>query len=386
MMNIKEIFKKKSDDQGEIDRIIQENVTGQVDTDPDVADHGATDYDPVNFREDRYDEGNPGVNEMNKNRTGDQDIVIKKLSLDIDKLKAQVEAFSQIRKINDERLQRISEEIGDLRRGGLEREKNINKLRLESGKACDLVSSVQPEKFMIELNKTNAKIERLLAMQKAHKELIDFMTAETKNIKTDVKAFRGTESLIKLNEEVKGELIAIKRVQSTVEKHADKVENIFIGMQKRFNQFLKFSGEMGVLENEFKDVLRDVDKFKLEFKNLADKGDLAKLEKTVEKKLGSVDCIGDDIRKAKTEFMKVMDDSGRRLKEIDRLEKTLKNRISELDGELSRLARMGQKRYVTEEKINKELEDIFSNITVKLDEHKNEIEKKIRKIEKENKK
>ena len=72
---------------------------------------------------------------------------------------------------------------------------------------------------------------------KIDEELINHMAEDIKKIRSETSAFRGTEAVIKLNEEVKQELSSIKKVELVVEKHADKVEDIFVNMQKKFNEF-----------------------------------------------------------------------------------------------------------------------------------------------------
>ncbi len=347
------LFKRGGDEQGEIDRMIQENVEKGKE-----------------IREEPVEQP----------RSLDKDEVIRKLTMDVDKLKAQAEAFNQMRQLSEQRFQRISEELGDLRRSSIEREKEMNLVKLEATKASDLVGSVQPEKLMINLEKEKIKIEELTAMHEANKKLISYMADEIKRIKTDIAAFRGAESLIKLNEEIKEELNAIKKAELTVEKHADKVEDIFINLQKKFSDFLKLSDEFKSLQNSFNAVMKDANSFKTDFESLATKNDLAKLEKTVTEKFMPFETLKSDMNKRGREIEELLARANNVCGSVNALENTLKRRTVEIDDTISTLERIDQKKYVTLEKFDEELDEFFRNIIGKLEEHRKELEEKISKI------
>lgn len=347
-------FKKDENEQAEIDRIIQENI-----------EKGKSEEEPIE-----------------QPLALDKDTILRKLTMDVDKLKAQIEALNQMRQLSEQRFQRMSEELGDLRRSNIEREKEMNLVRLEAAKASDLVGSVQPEKLMMNLEKEKIKTEELTAMHEANKKLISYMADEIKKIKVDISAFRGAESLIKLNEEVKDELNSIKKTQLTVEKHADKVEDIFINMQKRFSDFLKLSDEFKSLQNSFSEVMKDANSFKAEFENLATKGDLEKLEKIVTEKFMSIENLKNDMDKDRKEIEELVAKANNACSSVNALENTLKSRIVEIDDSISRLERIEQKKYVTMEKFDEELDEFFRNIIEKLEDHRREVEEKISSLRK----
>ncbi len=348
------LFKKRDDEQSEIDRIIQENIEKGNEVMPEE----------------------PTEQPIAPNK----DATLRKLEMDVDKLKAQVEAFIQMRQLSEQKFQRISEELGDLRRGNMEREKEISLLRVEATKACDLVGSVQPEKLMLNLDREKIRIEELSAMHEANKKLLDYMADEIKKLRTETSAFRGTESLIKLNDEVKGELNAIKKVQLTVEKHADKVEDIFINMQKKFSDFMRLSDEFKSFQNSFNEVAKNANSFKTEFNNLATKEDLAKFDKIMTEKFMSIENLKKDLNNSRQEMGELLLQANTANSSIKSLESTLEGRIAEIDGTISKLEMGG---YVTIQKLDDELDEFFKNILEKMEEHKKEVEGKISSLKNE---
>jgi chromosome segregation ATPase len=360
-MKIPSLFKRKEEGtQEEIDRIIQENVTKE---DLEMIGRGEGEKEEEVIEEETLEEEPSSA-------------VIKKIKMDVDRLNAQIEALKQMSKVSEERFQRISEEIGELRRGGIEREKEINKIRVEAEKASQLVSQVQPEKLMMELEKEDAKLQAVVAKEKADRALMDHITKELKDIRASIEAFRGVESLMELNEEVKKELMNIKKVESMVKKHADKVEGIFIKTEKSFSKFLRLSQEFKSLEKRFDELMNESERYKKEFENLAKKEDLAKLQNGIENKLAFVDKAKKELEEKK----KILDKSIPRIEsslaEVEKLEDKLRNRITEIDDELLKLTRIEQKKYVTEERFDRELGDFFKSVLEKIENLENKIEKK----------
>lgn len=221
----------------------------------------------------------------------------KKLSMDVEKMKAQMEALLQMRSVTEERFSRTSEEIGDLRRRFLDEEKNIGQLRVDSSKAIELVSSVQPQKLMMEVKKEDTRVEAISARQEADRKIIDSVVEELKNIKNTLSTFTGTEMLIELNEEVKKELNAIKKSETVVEKHANKVESIFGNVQSRFNEFVRMSDKVNVLDASFRKVSNEFDSMKVKMDGLAEKKEFAELKTEVQDKTKNIESKIEDLNR-----------------------------------------------------------------------------------------
>lgn len=345
-MKISDLFKRGKKEQEEIDKIIQANVAAEAEGKP---------------LEEPPDE---------EIREEDQLDVLKKLKMSVEKLTAEMEILRERGKIDDEKFQRVSEEIGELRRAGIEREKKIDKTKLGAEKAIQLVNQVQPQNLMKEVEKEDAKFQALEAKEKADRELIDYITEEIKEVKSTIGAFRGMESLIEMNEEMKKELRQMKTVEAMAKKHADKVENLFVRLQRGFSKFSKLSQDFRALEKKFQEVIKESEEFKKQHHDLVRKKELENLQKDINKKLDFVDKARDVLEKKTEELKKVKTSAS----ESEKLEETLRKRLAELDDGLSELTRMEEKGYITEEKFNQELEEFFDSIITKIES----LESKIR--------
>ncbi len=103
------------------------------------------------------------------------------------------------------------------------------------------------------------------------------MMSELKDVKARVNIFRGMEQVIQLNEEAKKALLEVKKVQSVVERHADKVETIFTEMNKKFADFVKFADTVKDLDKSFKQISSDFDSIKVKMADFATKKEMENL-------------------------------------------------------------------------------------------------------------
>jgi DNA repair exonuclease SbcCD ATPase subunit len=221
--------------------------------------------------------------EESKNVSGKGDLnQLTRLSTEVERIKASVEGFTEIRKSFTERFSRISEQIGELRSMILERDKTIQEIELKAIKSSDLVESVHPEKIMTEVQKQNARTEALKANLEGNEAIMERVMEELKETKRKVEFFRGVEEIVKLSEEVKKELIEIKKTESKIAINTDKVETIYTEIRGKFKDVDGFKSDLQEIKVQVEQNTKDVEFLKEKTSNLVEKEELDGLVKKVQ--------------------------------------------------------------------------------------------------------
>ncbi|MCF7910315.1 hypothetical protein K9L16_01430 [Candidatus Pacearchaeota archaeon] len=205
------------------------------------------------------------------------------MGAEIERIKASIDALGEIRKSFGERFNHISENIGELRQMILERDKSMQEIELKALKASDLVSTVQPEKIMIEIQKQEAKIEALNANLEGNESIMDKIMEELKEVKRKIKFFRGVEEIAKLSEETKKDLIELKKTESRININTDKVETIYVEMRKKFQSLDMLDSELKELKVMGEQNMKDIGALKDKTATLASKEDLDGLVQKVKR-------------------------------------------------------------------------------------------------------
>jgi chromosome segregation ATPase len=238
--------------------------------------------------------------------SGNSSADVMRLGSEMERVKASIEAFAEVRKSFTERFTRTSEQIGELRSMILERDKGIQEIELKAIKAADLVESVQPEKIMTDVQKANAKIEALKANLEGNEAIMSRIMDELKEAKRKIEFFRGIEEIVKLSEETKKELIEIKKIESKININTDKVETIYAEMRTKFQDSEAVSSELQELKVGAEQAIKDIGFLKDKISGLAEKSELEKLFNKVQryvdalKELEKESSMSKDIAKLKT--------------------------------------------------------------------------------------
>jgi len=232
------------------------------------------------------------------------------ISSDIEKIKASIEAFQEVRKSFTERFDRVSEEIGELRSMILDRDKIVHEIELHSVKASNLVESVQPEKLMSEIRRGEAKIEALRANIEGNETISERIMEEIKDIKKKIEFFGGIDEIISLSEDIKKELVEIKKVESFIKINSDKVQTIYAEMRARFQEMDIFRDDFEEIKANMEQNTKDVDFLKNKVLGLAEKDDLDRLMNKVQRYI---------------EVLKDLEKKSSLTKDIDQLKELLDN-------------------------------------------------------------
>lgn len=201
----------------------------------------------------------------------------EKIDIELTKIKAQLESFGEIRKANQERFSRIAEQTGELRGMIIDTNKAMSKIEVAATKAVDLVESVHPEKLMIEVRKQDGKIAGLRALIESNDSIMKDIMAEMKRMRSQMNFYKGTEQVLQMNEEVKKELADIKKMEAVVERHADRVETIFVEVEKKFSDFEKFDSVVKEVKETSRKLSSDFEKVRAQMIQKEDKKEFTDL-------------------------------------------------------------------------------------------------------------
>ncbi len=209
--------------------------------------------------------GEPSIDEPSNNSN---DLSIAQLTAKVEKVNALMNFLMESKKGDTEKIARVNEQIGELRSSIAEREKQIKDLEADAIKSIDLVKEVKPEKLLFEVSKVDVKTQAIQAKLENYEKISNNIIGEIKDVKTKIKAFKGTEEVLKLNQEVKKELIDIKKIASSVDINTNKVENIFTNIQKESADLRNIKENSQKLEELLGDVRKEFNDIKLKIREL----------------------------------------------------------------------------------------------------------------------
>ncbi len=210
-------------------------------------------------------------------------------TLEFQKIQARLESTNNLVKATSERLSLINQQIGELRAMYLTSEKSIAKVSAASEKAVSIVEAVKPERVRFDVQKAEMKVEELNLKLASHEQFTENIMNEVKDLRRKAGTFIGTEALLKLNDEVKKDLLAAQQIAAKTRLHADKTEQLFITFNRQSANNEKTLGLVHNLDATYGTVKKEVDRLRLDFSLVATKDNLRDTKEHVEEKLAHMD-------------------------------------------------------------------------------------------------
>ena len=251
-----------------VDNIVKK-ITEKDDVPPEIGDQGASQDEANNDEQEKIDSLLAGAKENNENL---------ELKSSIEKIQTKLEFLDEVKDTTSERLNEISEKIGELRSMIIGNEKKINDIDAMATKAADLVREVQPENLDKEVKKLEERIALFDSKMQNNQELYSNIMEEIKFLKDKMKLFMGSEELLNLSEEVKKDLRTIQKIKDIAETHSDKVEQIFVNVQKNFIEFQKFKGLIVDVEGTIKSMQKEITENRLKLSTVPSNEEINKLK------------------------------------------------------------------------------------------------------------
>jgi len=213
----------------------------------------------------------------------------EKFKLEVDKLNAKVESITELLKGFSERFSNISQQIGEVRAMNLSNEKSISKSTQQSAKAVDIVKEVKPEELRVDFQRSDMRVNTLAEKIEATKQFAETVMDEIKDLRRKSSAFIGTDSILKLNEEVKEDLIELQKMGARVRVNADKSEQIFIELKKGLAETQKFNEMFNNLDKSYSSLQKEVEKLRVDYSNIVKQNEFGNFKKTTDAKFLAFD-------------------------------------------------------------------------------------------------
>ncbi|MFT4312231.1 MAG: hypothetical protein ACMXYF_03305 [Candidatus Woesearchaeota archaeon] len=189
---------------------------------------------------------------------------IQLLQTKVETQEAKLAAQAELRQVTDGKISRLQEQIGEIKelyqvlsveKQDLVKQIEITKKLIETAKPLELfkeVSKIQNKQTILE-----GKYDLAIRKQNAFQSSFDEFSQK-------LRAFKGADQLIKIQEETKKDLFEVKKMNSKIVAHAEKIENHYIEIKSKvehvdtqINQMTNLHAELSKLKEDMNKLLND---------------------------------------------------------------------------------------------------------------------------------
>ncbi|MCX6817447.1 MAG: hypothetical protein NTU57_01165 [Candidatus Aenigmarchaeota archaeon] len=233
-----------------------------------------------------------------------------KLDAEIDKMKAQLEAVKESRKIDDDKIQRVVEGLAEVRTMVYGREASTKEQEIKMEKMIDLLSKLEPEKLLLEIGRRDKEISnqalRVNKLEETSKEFGEML----KRIETLLRNIGSLEHVIKIGTEASEKLMEMQDMQRSVQKMSDKIQGMYAELSKRMEEFMLYRAKQDRVDDMLNDVLKNLDELNTKAAYFVTRDDLESFRSSVQATISSAasyaPAAASDERESQKEEIKML--------------------------------------------------------------------------------
>jgi methyl-accepting chemotaxis protein len=307
---------------------------------------------------------------------------IEQNNFKFEKLNARFEEMRSLLGGFNERLGNINQQIGEVRAMAINNEKSILKSTQGAEKVVDLVNEVKPEKIRADYQKMDLSVKSLEERIQENRNILDTLMNEIKDMRRKIGVFVGTDALLRLNEDVKKDLIELQKLGSKVKVNADKSEEIFVEIRKNFSSNQKLRDNVDNISTNLEELKKETEKIKVAVTNMIKTSDLSEYSKKINDgirknniKISSLSQTSLEISKSNRKDIDSLlakfrnfnlEDHEEELRSIVKLIDSLAGKVAMIENKIGVDSPDEISAYYSSPKLMKKNKDDFKNVTVRL--------------------
>lgn len=218
-----------------------------------------------------------------------------KFEIDIEKLKALVETVKESGKVVDEKIQRVTESMGELRSIIYQREAFLKEEEVKVSKLMDSISQVEPEKIVMEMKKKDRDISNLGMRVERIERTIEALNDTMTRMRDVLVNIGSLEAVINSSKKVAENIQFMENMKKNLERSAERVQSIYAELSERMEEFLLYKTKQDRMEDLVNELMRSVDDVNNKLSKFITRDDLEAFKQTLAPSAGEAtgDVVND---------------------------------------------------------------------------------------------
>ncbi|MBI4175767.1 MAG: hypothetical protein HY518_01050 [Candidatus Aenigmarchaeota archaeon] len=221
-----------------------------------------------------------------------KELMESRLKIETERLKALIDALKEGRQATDERIQRITENIGEIRSLVFQREGAASQQEMKLKKMEELVNEIKPQEIAKEFSKRDKTLAQDdVRLEKIEKKL-DEVSRTAAGTQALIKSIGGLENVASINTEMARKTQMVSDTAKRIDRLSDKIEKIFIDLNKNLEEFLLYKTKQDTMDELVKDMLKSVDSLTIKLEGYVQKEDLNLMKTDIAGLSGKLEEVG----------------------------------------------------------------------------------------------
>ncbi|MCK5593981.1 MAG: hypothetical protein KAI18_01930 [Candidatus Aenigmarchaeota archaeon] len=222
----------------------------------------------------------------------------EKINVDLERIKANLDSFKEVRASTDERLQTVTEGLTELRTTVFQREAGLKEQEMRFTRVKELVDDIEPDK----INKEFMKRDKFTSEMEIRIEKLEVKIEDVlKTIKhTDglLKSLGDLENVANIDHKIAKKMEHVSETEKSMVHLSSKIEKMFMTLNEKLENFEVYEARQDNMNEIMDDTLKNVDQLGVKFESYIDKKDMSKVKTDMDSLSEKIEMMMGILKKA----------------------------------------------------------------------------------------
>jgi predicted nuclease with TOPRIM domain len=217
---------------------------------------------------------------------------MEKVEVDVEKVKSFVDALGGERTSYDERFQRMSEELGELRSNSNNIDNRLGEVEIKSDESSTIVRNLKPQKLTQEIEARDNDIKMIRSRIEKIEDVISNTLKRVGEIHTLLRGLGSVDNLATMSKDIARKVIIIDDKAKKMDRMSDRIDTIFGELNKRLEEFMFYKAKQQSVDEMTQDLMRNIQEISTRLDTYAQKNDLDMIKDMMLQKIDSMSASG----------------------------------------------------------------------------------------------
>jgi chromosome segregation ATPase len=213
---------------------------------------------------------------------------VDKLEVQLEKVRAYLDAMKDESSTGKENIQRLTEEIGEIRSTTSGLDRKLSESEIKVIEINESLGDLKPKRFLKFLREEDTSIKMHEARLDKLDDLTSAMLKKLGQIEEVLKRLGSLEKIVNFSKEAAKRLLEIENREKRISRIADKIDSIFMDLNKRLDEFVLYKAKQDTLDELSQEMMKSLDEMNTKMQKYAEKIDIDTLRETLEAEIALI--------------------------------------------------------------------------------------------------
>jgi hypothetical protein len=217
---------------------------------------------------------------------------VEKMQVQLEKLKAFIDAVKEEKEGQADAVRRIMEELGELRSSTASIDGRLSDVAIKTDDITGTMAMLKPERFTKLLTKLDSGIKENGAKIEKLDEITSVIIKKVGLIEDVLSEMGSLEKVVEFSKNIASRMIMVDETEKRIKRVGDKIDGIFIELNKRLEDFMLYKAKQDTASELIQEMMKGMDEVNTRISGMVTKEELEELRDNLETRMSAMADTG----------------------------------------------------------------------------------------------